>query len=68
MSRTYTNLTTCDSLCCGICAAPVALTVQIGGDLTYECSNRRCQKVVSVDCPEALGLMTVITFPTRVAA
>ena len=42
--------------CCGECCAPVALVVQPGGDLTYECQNTRCGKAVSVDCPEALAV------------
>jgi hypothetical protein len=47
--------------CCNTCHSPVALVVQIGGDLTYECVNPRCQRVVSVDCPEALALVEDVT-------
>jgi hypothetical protein len=51
--------------CCNSCGAAVALVEQLGGDLTYECQNRRCQKVVSVDCPEALHVRETLELPTR---
>jgi hypothetical protein len=52
------------AFCCPSCSAPVALTIQQGGDLTYECQNVRCQRVVSADCPEALQVRETLELPT----
>lgn len=53
--------------CCSECHDSVAIVEQFGGDLTYECTNPACGKVVSIDCPEALALVENVTLklPTR---
>ena len=51
--------------CCNTCGSEVALVEQLGGDLTYECQNRRCQRVVGVDCPEALHVRETLEVPAR---
>jgi hypothetical protein len=48
------NSTTADHFCCNTCGGEVAIVVQPGGDITYQCQDQRCERVVSVDCPEAL--------------
>ena len=65
MSHTSLNLTTSQAFCCNTCGSDVALVEQLGGDLGYECKNRRCQRVVSVDCPEALHLRETLELPIR---
>lgn len=47
--------------CCGVCHDSVMIKEQQGGDLTYECTNPACSKVVSVDAPEALTLIEDVT-------
>jgi len=65
MSHTSLNLTTSQHFCCGSCGAPVALLPINADDLAYCCQNVRCQRVVSVDCPEALHLRETLELPTR---
>lgn len=52
----HLNSTTSQAFYCAWCGSDVVLTVQPGGDLTYQCVNERCCKAVSVDTPEALGV------------
>jgi hypothetical protein len=61
MAATPIILQVSQAFCCNTCHSPVALVVQMGGDLTYECMNVKCQRVVSVDCPEALTLVENVT-------
>lgn len=59
------NSTTSRVFCCTSCGAPVALVVQLGGDVTYQCQNACCQRVISVDCPEALQVREFLELPVR---
>jgi hypothetical protein len=65
MSHTSLNFTTSQYFCCGSCGAPVVLLSINTDDLAYCCQNRRCQRVVSVDCPEALHLRQTLELPTH---
>lgn len=52
----HTNPNTSERFCCRHCGSDVALAIEPGGDLSYQCQNPRCQWAGSVDCPEALAL------------
>jgi hypothetical protein len=65
MSHTSPNLTTSQPFCCNTCGAAIALELINADDLAYVCQNRRCQRVVSVDCPEALHVRETLELPTR---
>lgn len=46
---------------CNSCGADVSLEQINQEDLAYVCSNARCQRTISVDCPEALRLRILAT-------
>jgi hypothetical protein len=62
------NCTTYSEIfCCGNCHDAVMICEAQGGDLVYACSNPACQKVVSVDSPEALAIIkdVALKLPVR---
>jgi hypothetical protein len=61
------SITLSEIFCCPNCHDSVALIEQIGGDLTYSCTNPACGKSVSVDCPEAMAVIkdVVLKLPVR---
>jgi hypothetical protein len=68
MSTAISNSSTLSNVfCCGQCHDSVALTETPAGEIVYECTNPACQKVVSVDCPEALAIIrdVVLKLPVR---
>jgi hypothetical protein len=46
---TNINSTTSQHFVCGICGAPVALGVEIGGDVVYVCTSTTCGHSVMVE-------------------
>lgn len=57
MSTATANDTTVSQVfICRECSSDVALVMQPGGDLTYQCISPNCGHTVSVDCPEALDI------------
>jgi hypothetical protein len=59
-----TNCNTSEVFCCKFCGADVALAIEPGGDLSYQCQNAHCGWACSVDCPQALGLKVEGALPS----
>lgn len=57
---------TSQTFACNSCYAPVALAETPAGELVYECQNPRCQRCVSVDCPESLALVEDVAIELQV--